>query len=143
MRKGLIIQLLAPFGRHRRDLVRGRVLDRLAAGRRGAKEAERIDDLYVVTSIICLVIFALVAAVSIYALVKFRVPDDDEEDGKPIHGNTRLEIVWTAIPTALVDRDRRLQRRRAGEERGQRRRPPGDQREGLAVRVGVPVPGAR
>jgi cytochrome c oxidase subunit 2 len=26
----------------------------------------------------------------------------DEGDGAPIHGNTRLEIAWTAIPTVIV-----------------------------------------
>lgn len=101
MRKGLILQLLGL------SVVIGAVsfviafwIDWLPES--GAKEADRIHDLYVLASIICLVIFSIVAAVSIYAFVKFRVPDDDEEDGKPIHGNTKLEIVWTAIPTALV-----------------------------------------
>jgi cytochrome c oxidase subunit 2 len=101
VRKGLIIQLLLL------SVVIGAIsfafsfwIDWLPES--GAKEAGRIHDLYVVTSIICLVIFSLVAAVSIYTLVKFRVPDDDEEDGKPIHGNTMLEIIWTAVPTALV-----------------------------------------
>ena len=95
------------------------------------------------TSIICLVIFSLVAAVSIYTLVKFRVPDDDEEDGKPIHGNTMLEIVWTAIPTALVVAIGVFSAVVLVKNEDERRRPPGDQRQGLAVRVGVPVPGAR
>jgi len=33
---------------------------------------------------------------------KWRVPPDDDRDGPPIHGNTSLEIVWTAIPAFLV-----------------------------------------
>jgi cytochrome c oxidase subunit 2 len=67
-----------------------------------SEEGGRIDDLYIVTSAICLVIFAIVASVSLYALVKFRARPDDDEDGKPIHGNTLLELFWTAIPTVLV-----------------------------------------
>ena len=67
-----------------------------------SEEGGRIDDVYVVVSAICLVIFAIVASVSIYALVKFRARPDDEEDGKPIHGNTVLELFWTGIPTVLV-----------------------------------------
>jgi cytochrome c oxidase subunit 2 len=67
-----------------------------------SEEGGRIDDLYIVTSAICLVIFAIVASVSLYALVKFRARPDDDEDGKPIHGNTVLELFWTAIPTVLV-----------------------------------------
>jgi cytochrome c oxidase subunit 2 len=65
-------------------------------------EADSVDLTYWVVTIICIAIFALVAAVSIYAVWKFRAPPDDLEDGKPIHGNTRLEIVWTLIPTILV-----------------------------------------
>ena len=68
----------------------------------GSKEGGRIDDLYLLASIICLVIFAIVASVSLYAVIKFRARPDDEEDGKPIHGHTGLEIVWTIIPAALV-----------------------------------------
>jgi cytochrome c oxidase subunit II len=67
-----------------------------------ADEADSIDITYWVVTIICIAIFALVAAVSIYAVWKFRAPPDDQEDGKPIHGNTRLEIVWTLVPTILV-----------------------------------------
>jgi cytochrome c oxidase subunit 2 len=68
-----------------------------------SREGGRIDDLYVLVSVICLVIFAIVASVSIYAVVKFRArSDDDDEDGKPIHGHTGLEIFWTAVPAALV-----------------------------------------
>jgi cytochrome c oxidase subunit 2 len=40
--------------------------------------------------------------VIIYAVWKFRAKPDDDSDGPPIHGNTGLEIVWTAIPTMLV-----------------------------------------
>jgi cytochrome c oxidase subunit 2 len=47
-------------------------------------------------------IFALVAGVSVYAIWKFRAAPDDEEDGSPIHGHTGLEVVWTAVPAALV-----------------------------------------
>ena len=37
-----------------------------------------------------------------YAIWKFRVKPGDEGDGKPIHGNTKLEIAWTVIPTVIV-----------------------------------------
>ena len=29
-------------------------------------------------------------------------PGDEEKDGPPIHGNTRLEVVWTALPAILI-----------------------------------------
>lgn len=67
-----------------------------------SEEGERIDDIYLFSSVICIAIFALVAAVTVYAVVKFRAKPGDEEDGKPIHGHTGIEIVWTLIPTILV-----------------------------------------
>lgn len=101
MRKSLIIQLLAIA------VVIGAVAFVLAfwidwLPPLASEEGGRIDDVYLATSIICLIIFAIVAAVSIYAVLKFRARPDDDEDGKPIHGHTGIEILWTAIPTALV-----------------------------------------
>lgn len=68
----------------------------------GSVEGKRIDDVYWLTSIICLAIFTVVASVSLYTVIKFRAKPDDHEDGAPIHGNTVLEAVWTAVPAALV-----------------------------------------
>lgn len=62
----------------------------------------RIQDIYWFATAISIVIFSLVAAVVLYAVWKWRVPLDDDRDGPPIHGNTGLEIVWTAIPALLV-----------------------------------------
>jgi cytochrome c oxidase subunit 2 len=66
------------------------------------EEADWIDFVFWFTTAICIVIFSLVAAVTVYSVFKFRVRPDDDSDGPPIHGHTGLEIVWTAIPTALV-----------------------------------------
>jgi cytochrome c oxidase subunit 2 len=65
-------------------------------------EAVKIDDVYWFVTIICIAIFALVAGVSVYSIWKFRAAPDDEDDGSPIHGHTGLEVVWTAVPAALV-----------------------------------------
>jgi cytochrome c oxidase subunit 2 len=67
-----------------------------------SEEGERIDFVFWFVTGICIVIFAVVAAVSIYSVLKFRVRPDDDSDGPPIHGHTGLEIAWTAIPAALV-----------------------------------------
>jgi cytochrome c oxidase subunit 2 len=67
-----------------------------------SEERQGIDLVFWVTVGICIFVFAVVASVSIYAGVKFRVRPDDESDGPPIHGHTGLEIVWTAVPTVLV-----------------------------------------
>ena len=67
-----------------------------------SKEAERIDLVFWVVVAICIGVFAVVAAITIYSVVKFRVRPDDDSDGPPIHGHTGLEIVWTAVPAILV-----------------------------------------
>jgi cytochrome c oxidase subunit II len=67
-----------------------------------SKERERIDFVFWFTTAICISIFAVVAAISIYAGVKFRARPDDDSDGPPIHGHTGVEIAWTAVPAVLV-----------------------------------------
>jgi cytochrome c oxidase subunit 2 len=67
-----------------------------------SREAGRIAFTFWFVIAICIFIFAIVAAVMIYAVVRFRVRDDDFEDGPPIHGHTGLEITWTVIPFLLV-----------------------------------------
>ena len=67
-----------------------------------SREAGRIWFTYWFATWICLGIFAIVAGVLIYALLKFRVKEGDLSDGPPVHGHTTLEIVWTAVPFVLV-----------------------------------------
>jgi cytochrome c oxidase subunit 2 len=65
-------------------------------------EAGRIDFVFWFVTGICIFVFAIVAAVSVMAMWRFRVKPDDDSDGPPVHGHTGLEILWTAIPTVLV-----------------------------------------
>jgi cytochrome c oxidase subunit 2 len=67
-----------------------------------SREAGRIAFTFWFVIAICIFIFAIVAAVMIYAVVRFRVREDDFEDGPPVHGHTGLEITWTVIPFLLV-----------------------------------------
>ena len=67
-----------------------------------SEEMDRIVFTYWFATIICIGIFALVAAVIIYAVWTFRVQPDDDTDGPPIHGHTGLEIAWTVVPAVLV-----------------------------------------
>jgi cytochrome c oxidase subunit 2 len=67
-----------------------------------SREAGRIHFVFWFTTVICIAIFSLVASLIVYSVIRFRARPDDEEDGLPIHGHTALEIVWTAVPTALV-----------------------------------------
>jgi cytochrome c oxidase subunit 2 len=65
-------------------------------------QAAEIDFVFWFVTAICIVIFAVVAAVAVYSVIKFRAPPDDDSDGLPIHGHTGIEIVWTVVPFVLV-----------------------------------------
>ena len=65
-------------------------------------ERGRIDVVFWFTVSICILIFAIVVAVLLYSVVRFRAAPDDDSDGPPIHGHTGLEIAWTLVPTVLV-----------------------------------------
>jgi cytochrome c oxidase subunit 2 len=69
----------------------------------GATQAHKIDTLYDWLLVASVPMFVLVMAVAIYCVVRFRVrPGQEELDGAPIHGHTRLEIVWVTIPFIIV-----------------------------------------
>jgi cytochrome c oxidase subunit 2 len=67
-----------------------------------SEERDGIDLVFWFTTAICIGIFALVGAVILYSVIKFRVRPDDDSDGPPIHGHTGIEIVWTTVPAVLV-----------------------------------------
>lgn len=67
-----------------------------------SEEMDRIEFTFWFTTVICIGVFAVVAAAIVYSVLKFRVQPEDDTDGPPIHGHTGLEIVWTAIPAVLV-----------------------------------------
>jgi cytochrome c oxidase subunit II len=68
-----------------------------------AKQAAPIDTLYDVLMIVSVPIFVLVLTVVLYSAWAFRMrPGQENEDGPPIHGNTRLEVIWTAVPAILL-----------------------------------------
>jgi cytochrome c oxidase subunit 2 len=67
-----------------------------------SEEMDRIEFTFWFTTIICIGVFAIVAAVIVYSVLNFRAAPDDDTDGPPIHGHTGLEIYWTAVPAVLV-----------------------------------------
>src|ERR1700761_5762065 len=71
-------------------------------GQEASTAAPKIDDLLNVMIVLSSFVFSLVMVMLGYALYKFRAKPGDESDGEPIHGNTRLEIAWTLIPTIIV-----------------------------------------
>jgi cytochrome c oxidase subunit II len=71
-------------------------------GVQGSTAAPKIDRLLHVMIVLSAFVFSLVMVLMGYALWKFRAKPGDEGDGEPIHGNTRLEVAWTVIPTVIV-----------------------------------------
>jgi cytochrome c oxidase subunit 2 len=66
-------------------------------------QADKIDTLWDVLIIVSVPIFVLVTVVVLFSVLNFRMrPGEEELDGPPIHGNTRLEVVWTAIPAIIL-----------------------------------------
>ncbi len=63
--------------------------------------ARLVDDLFRTTVWWALVVFVLVEGALLLAIWKFRGRPDDPEP-RQVHGNTTLEIVWTAIPTLIL-----------------------------------------
>jgi len=68
-----------------------------------AKQAHPIDTLYNVLVITTVPIFVLVTSMVLFSAWRFRMRAGEERlDGPPIHGNTRLEVIWTALPATLL-----------------------------------------
>ena len=66
-------------------------------------QAKTIDTLWDVLLIASVPIFVLVETIVLYSALKFRMkPGEELKDGPPIHGNTKLEIIWTAIPAIIL-----------------------------------------
>jgi cytochrome c oxidase subunit 2 len=68
-----------------------------------SSQAHNTDRLYHVLVIVSIPIFVIVVAVILYCCWQFRMkPGEELKDGPPIHGNTRLEVVWTTIPAIIL-----------------------------------------
>ena len=63
--------------------------------------ARLVDQLFSTTVLWAVVVFVLVEGALLVAIWKFRGRPDDPEP-KQVHGNTVLEIVWTAIPAFIL-----------------------------------------
>jgi cytochrome c oxidase subunit 2 len=64
--------------------------------------AHKVDTVYDVLLICSVPVFVLVMTIAIYSVVRFRARPGEMGDGPPIHGNTRLEIIWVTIPFIMV-----------------------------------------
>ncbi|CAN5244767.1 cytochrome c oxidase subunit II [soil metagenome] len=64
--------------------------------------AEAQDRLWDLVFPIAVAVFVLVQGLIIVAMVRFRRRPGDDDVPRQVEGNTRLEIVWTAIPAVIL-----------------------------------------
>ena len=89
----ILLALAAPSG-----------LGGLAPEGEGTPSGEAINELYWFVFGICAVVFVLVEATLVLFVLRFRRRPElaEELEGPQIHGNTRLEIIWTIIPAVIL-----------------------------------------
>ncbi|MGH2740058.1 MAG: cytochrome c oxidase subunit II [Actinomycetota bacterium] len=66
------------------------------------ERAEQVDSLFRLVFWIAVGVFVLVEGALVYALIRFRQRRADDPNPVQVHGNTRLEIIWTIIPALLL-----------------------------------------
>lgn len=64
--------------------------------------AKTINDLWKLVFVMATVVFVIVQAAIVYAIVRFRARKGDDSEPVQLHGNTRLEILWTIIPVVIL-----------------------------------------
>jgi cytochrome c oxidase subunit II len=66
-------------------------------------QAHQVDTLFNVLIVASVPMFVLVTGTVLFSVWSFRMrPGEEDKDGPPIHGNTRLEVVWTALPAIML-----------------------------------------
>jgi cytochrome c oxidase subunit 2 len=70
--------------------------------RPASDHAKQIQGVYYLTFVFAAVIFVVVGGAIVYAAVRFRHKPGDDTLPKQVHGSTKVEIVWTVIPTIIV-----------------------------------------
>ncbi len=69
----------------------------------GSTQAKTVDTVWDVMLIASVPIFVAVTIIVLFSVVNFRMrPGEESLDGPPIHGNTKLEVYWTAGPAIIL-----------------------------------------
>ena len=65
---------------------------------------DAILDIYLLVTVISAAIFLIVFGILLWSILRYRVRHDDQDDTLPaqIHGNFKLELVWTIVPVLLL-----------------------------------------
>jgi len=65
-------------------------------------QGQATRNLYDIVFLIGIAVFVLVEGLILFAVLRYRRRKGDDELPPQIHGNNKLEIIWTAIPIAIV-----------------------------------------
>jgi cytochrome c oxidase subunit 2 len=69
----------------------------------GSTQARTVDTVWDVLIWVSVPIFVLVMTFVLFSVWRFRMrPGEENLDGPPIHGNTKLEVYWTALPAIIL-----------------------------------------
>ena len=61
-----------------------------------------VFNLYIVLLVLAAIVFVGVEGFILYAAIRYRRKPGDDVLPEQLHGNTTVEIIWTAIPTVIV-----------------------------------------
>ena len=67
-----------------------------------SSQGQATRGIYDIVFAIGIIVFVLVEGLILYAVLRYRRRKGDDELPPQIHGNNKLEIIWTAIPIAIV-----------------------------------------
>ncbi len=65
-------------------------------------QGQAVRDVYDIVFLIGIAVFLLVEGLILFAVLRYRRRKGDDELPPQIHGSNKLEIIWTAIPIAIV-----------------------------------------
>lgn len=68
----------------------------------GSREALVVDQAMNVMAVLAVPVFTMVVILLVYSVLRFRQAGGPVDDGPPIRGNRRLEVIWVAVSTLLV-----------------------------------------
>lgn len=70
----------------------------------GGAAADIVQDIYALIWWLAVAVFVLVQGALLYVLWRYRAKKDRDPSDRPtpVHGNTRLEIIWTVIPAVIL-----------------------------------------
>ncbi len=68
---------------------------------KGEVASEQLD-IFILALIPATIILILVSVALVYIVVRYRRRGEDEPPPQQVHGNTRLEIIWSVLPVVLL-----------------------------------------